>query len=72
MTNNHNLRRVFLYRFSAIFILIGIATLLGVIFNPHNFPDTFSGWIGVTGRVVGVLIGLFFLLIFILIIDFSQ
>jgi putative membrane protein len=50
---------------SAMFILIGIAAVLSVVFNPHNFPNTFSGWIGVAGSVAGVLIGLFILLIFI-------
>lgn len=51
---------------SEMFILIGIAALLSVIFNPHTFPSTFSGWIGVAGSVMGALIGLFFVFLFFL------
>ncbi|MGC8645572.1 MAG: SHOCT domain-containing protein [Thermoplasmata archaeon] len=61
-------RRVFLYGLTVMFILIGIAAVLSVIFNPHNYPSAFSAWIGVAGSVVGVLIGLFFLFIFIWVI----
>ena len=56
-------RRVFWYGLTVMFILIGIAAVLSVIFNPRTFPNTFSGWIGLAGSVVGVLIGLFILLI---------
>ena len=65
MNYNRDPRRVFWYGLSAMFILVGIAAVLSVIFNPHTFPSTFSGWIGVAGSVAGVLIGLFILLIFI-------
>ena len=65
MTYDRDPRRIFWYGLTVMFILIGIAAILSVIFNPHNFPNTFSGWIGVAGSLVGVLIGLFFLFIFI-------
>ncbi len=65
MTHNPDPRRIFWYGLSVMFILIGIAAVLSVIFNPHSFPTTFSGWLGVAGSVVGVLIGLFFLFLFI-------
>ena len=65
MNHDHDPRRVFWYGLTVMFILIGIAAILSVIFNSHTFPSTFSGWIGVAGSVVGVLIGLFFLFIFI-------
>ena len=65
MTYNRDPRRVFWYGLTFMFILIGIAAILSVIFNSHTFPNTFSGWIGVAGSLVGVLIGLFFLFIFI-------
>ena len=63
MNYNRDPRRVFWYGLTVMFILIGIAAVLSVIFNPHTFPSTFSGWIGVAGSVAGVLIGLFILLI---------
>ena len=68
MTFNRDPRRVFWYGLTVMLVLIGIAAILSVIFNPHTFPNTFSGWIGVAGSVVGVLIGLFFLFIFIWVI----
>ena len=64
MNCNRDPRRVFWYGLSAMFILIGIAAVLNVIFNPHTFPNTFSGWIGAAGDVVGVLVGLFFVFLF--------
>ena len=65
MNQSYDPRRMFLAGLSVMFILIGIAAVLSVIFNPHSFPTTFSGWLGVAGSVAGVLIGLFFLFIFI-------
>lgn len=65
MNHNYDPCRVFWYGLTVMFILIGIATIISVIFNSHTFPNTFSGWIGVAGSLVGVLIGLFFLFIFI-------
>ncbi|MGC8562133.1 MAG: SHOCT domain-containing protein [Thermoplasmata archaeon] len=68
MTYTRDPRKVFWYGITVMFILIGIAAVLSVIFSPHTFPNTFSGWMGVAGSVVGVLIGLFFLLVFIWVI----
>ena len=65
MTHSYDPRRMFWAGLSVMFILIGIAAVLSVIFNPHSFPTTFSGWLGVAGSVAGALIGLFFLFIFI-------
>ena len=65
MNQSYDPRRMFWAGLSVMFILIGIAAVLSVIFNPHSFPTTFSGWLGVAGSVAGVLIGLFFLFIFI-------
>ena len=65
MNYNRDPRRVFWYGLTVMFILIGIAAIISVIFNSHTLPNTFSGWLGVAGSVVGVLIGLFILLIFI-------
>ena len=65
MTYNRDPGRIFWSGLTVMFILIGIAAVLSVIFNPHSFPNTSSGWMGVAGSVVGLLIGLFFLFIFI-------
>ena len=68
MNSYNDPRRVFWYGLTTMFILIGIAAVLSVIFDAHTFPNTFSGWMGVAGNVVGMLIGLFFLFIFIWVI----
>ena len=68
MANNPDPRRVLWYGLSAMFILVGIAAVLSVIFNNYTFPGTFYGWMGIVGGVVGMLIGLFFLFIFIWVI----
>ena len=68
MTITNDARKVFLYSLSVMFILIGIAAVLSVIFSPHSFPNTLSGWIGVAGSVIGALIALFFLFILIWVI----
>ncbi|MEM0134601.1 MAG: SHOCT domain-containing protein [Thermoplasmatales archaeon] len=65
MSSSLNPRRIFWYGLSVMFILIGIAAVAGVIFSPHSFPPTFSGRLGMAGSVVGVLIGLFFLFLFV-------
>ncbi|MEM0133889.1 MAG: SHOCT domain-containing protein [Thermoplasmatales archaeon] len=65
MTHNPDPRRIFWYGLSIMFILIGVAAVAGVILSPHSFPTTFSGWLGVAGSVVEVIIGLFFLFLFI-------
>ena len=65
MNQSYDPRRMFWAGLSVMFILIGIAAVLSVISNPHSFPTTLSGWLGVAGSVAGVLIGLFFLFILI-------
>ena len=65
MNQSYDPRRMFWAGLSVMFILIGIAAVLSVISNPHSFPTTFSGWLGVAVSVAGVLIGLFFLFILI-------
>ncbi|MEM3192340.1 MAG: hypothetical protein QW292_09665 [Candidatus Parvarchaeota archaeon] len=44
------------------FILIGIAAVLGVVFSPRSFPAYYNGWIGALSGTAA-LIGLFFLFI---------
>ncbi|MEM0140602.1 MAG: SHOCT domain-containing protein [Thermoplasmatales archaeon] len=61
-------RRMFWYGLTVLFILIGIAVVVGAIFNQHNFYYTFTGWIALVWNIVGVLIGLFFLFLFIWVI----
>ena len=65
MNRNPDPRRIFWYGLSAMFILIGIAAVLGVIFHPRSFPTYYGNWLGVAGGVAGGLIGLFFLFLFI-------
>ena len=65
MNERFSASRSMMIGLTVMFILIGIAAILSVIFNSHTFPSTFSGWIGVAGSLVGVLIGLFFLFLFI-------
>jgi len=52
----------------AMFILIGIAAVIGAIMNPHSVIDYTGGWVGIASEIVGTLIDLFFLIIFIWII----
>ncbi|MEM3191099.1 MAG: SHOCT domain-containing protein [Candidatus Parvarchaeota archaeon] len=61
-------RRMFWYGLTVLFILIGIAVVVGAIFYQHNFYYTFTGWIALVWNIVGVLIGLFFLFLFIWVI----
>ena len=42
MNRNPDSRRVFWYGLAVMLILIGIAAVLSIIFNPHTFPNTFS------------------------------
>ncbi|MEM0159917.1 MAG: hypothetical protein QW393_04140 [Candidatus Micrarchaeaceae archaeon] len=65
MTHSSGPRRIFWYGLSIMFILIGIAAVLGVVFNSHSFPAYYNGWIGALGGVAGTLVGLFFVFIFI-------
>ena len=65
MNHHSDPGRIFWYGLSAMFILIGIAAVLGVIFNPHNLPIYYGSWFGIAGRILGAIMGLFFLFIFI-------
>jgi len=60
--------RIFVIGLVAMFILIGIAAVIGAIINPHYIVNYTGGWVGIASGVVGTLIGLFFLFIFIWII----
>jgi len=51
-----------------LFILIGIATVIGAIMNPHYIINCRGGLVGIAWVIVGTLIGLLFLFIFIWII----
>jgi len=50
------------------FILMGIAAVIGAIINTHSVIDYTGGSVGIASGVVGTSIGLFFLYIFIWII----
>ena len=60
--------RIFVIGLVVLFILIGIAAVIGAIMNPHSVIDYTGGWVGIAWGEVGTLIGLFFLFIFIWII----
>ena len=68
MSHHSDPRRIFWYGLSAMLILIGIAAVLGVIFNPHSFLINYGyygSWFGIAGGILGAITGLFFLFIFI-------
>jgi len=65
---NSNPARIFVIGLVAMFILIGIAAVIGAIINPHSMINYTGGWVGIASAIVGTLIGLFFLFIFIWII----
>jgi len=60
--------RIFVVGLVAMFILIGIAAVIGAIMNPHYMINYTGGWVGIASGVIGTLIGLLFLFIFIWII----
>jgi len=64
----NNPARIFVIGLVVLFILIGIAAVIGAIMNPHSMINYTGGWVGIAWGVVGTLIGLFFLFIFIWII----
>ncbi|MEM0135116.1 MAG: hypothetical protein QXU18_07825, partial [Thermoplasmatales archaeon] len=68
MGYSHDSRRVFWYGIAALFILVGIAAVLGVIFNVHSNQYSLAGSLGIVWSLVGVIIGLIFLFVFILVI----
>jgi uncharacterized membrane protein HdeD (DUF308 family) len=63
-----NPARIFVIGLVVLFILVGIAAIIGAIMNPHSVIDYTGGWVGIASAVIGTLIGLFFLFIFIWII----
>jgi len=68
-----NPARVFVIGLVVLFILIGMAAIIGAIMNPHYIINYAGGWIGITWGTVGTLIGLFFLFIFIwIIVGFAR
>ena len=60
-----NPARIFVVGLVAMFILIGIAAVIGAIMNPHSVIDYTVGWFGIASGIVGTFIELFFLFIFI-------
>jgi len=65
---NSNPARIFVIGLVVLFILIGIAAVIGAIMNPHSVIDYKGGRVGIAWGIVGTFIGLFFLFIFIWII----
>jgi len=65
---NSSPARIFVIGLVVLFILIGIAAVIGAIMNPHYMINYTGGWVGIASGIVGTLIGLFFLFIFIWII----
>ena len=63
-----NPARIFAIGLIVMFILIGIAAVIGAILNPHPLINYAGGWLGFASGIIGILIGLFFLFIFIWII----
>jgi len=63
-----NPARIFVLGLVVLFILIGIAAVIGAIMNPHYMINYTGGWVGIAWGVIGTLIGLLFLFIFIWII----
>jgi len=62
---NSNPARMFVIGLVAMFILIGIAAVIGAtIMNPHYMINYTGGWFGIASGIVGTLIGLLFLFIF--------
>ncbi|MGC8699313.1 MAG: SHOCT domain-containing protein [Candidatus Acidifodinimicrobium sp.] len=68
MTYNRDPRSIFWYGLAVMFILIGIAAILSVLVNPHAYPTTFPGWMGVASGVAWGFVGLFIFLLFLWII----
>ena len=64
---NSNLARIFVIGLVVLFILIGIAAVIGAIMNPHSVIDYTGGWVGIEWGVVGTLIGLFFTFIWMIV-----
>ena len=65
---NSNPARIFVIGLVVLFILIGIAAVIGAIMNQHSVIDYTGGCFGIAPGIVGTSIGLFFLFIFIWVI----
>ncbi|MCL4333381.1 MAG: SHOCT domain-containing protein [Candidatus Thermoplasmatota archaeon] len=65
MTSNRDPRRIFWTGLAIMLVLIGVAAVLGVIFNTHNYTVNGLNWLGIASGIAGTLIGLFVLFIFI-------
>ena len=65
---NSNPVKIFVIGLVVMFILIGIAAVIGAILNPHPVINYAGEWLGFASGIIGILIGLFFLFIFIWII----
>jgi len=63
---NSNPARIFVIGLAVLFILIGIAAVIGAIMNPHPVIDYTGGWVGIAWGAFGTLIGLFFIFIWII------
>jgi len=64
---NSNPARIFVIGLVVLFILIGIAAVIGAIMNPHSVIDYTGGWVGIAWGMVGTLIGLFFVFIWMIV-----
>jgi len=60
---NGNPARIFVIGLVAMFILIGIAAVIGAIMNPYSVIDYTGGWVGIAWGIVGTLMGLSFVVI---------
>ena len=65
MSAMHDPRRIFWTGLAIMFILIGIAAVIGVIFYPHSAPTYNGGWFEIIGGAAKVLIALLILFLFI-------
>jgi hypothetical protein len=52
MTSYRDPRRIFWIGLSIMFILIGVAAVLGVVFNPHNFTVNGINWLGIASGIM--------------------
>jgi len=62
-----NPARIFVLGLVVLFILIGIAAVIGAIMNPHSVIDYTGGWVGIAWGIVGTLIGLSFVFIWMIV-----
>ncbi len=72
MNNYSDPKRIFWLGISIMFVLIGIAAVLSVLFNSHSFVGAGSNWLNSIWTAIGVLIGIFFLFIVIWFISMAA